>query len=105
MRKGEFAPNNGPPGRTVGTGWPSVRYGPDGQSQVFKREEDVPPGWQDHPAAQFVPPAPPAPPPMERKAVIEALKARGIGFRYNAATSALYEQLKASGYDHGNGDR
>ena len=31
-------------------GFPSFRYGPDGQAQVFEREEDVPPGWEDHPS-------------------------------------------------------
>lgn len=30
--------------------WPSVRYGPGGVSQVFQSEEEVPPGWADHPS-------------------------------------------------------
>lgn len=29
--------------------FPSWRYGPDGASAVFEREEDVPAGWADHP--------------------------------------------------------
>lgn len=29
--------------------WPSVRYGPDGQSKVCESEADVPEGWEDHP--------------------------------------------------------
>jgi hypothetical protein len=30
--------------------WPSWRYGPDGQSQIFQHEEQVPDGWEDHPS-------------------------------------------------------
>lgn len=29
--------------------WPSFRYGPNGEKQVFQRPEDVPEGWQDSP--------------------------------------------------------
>jgi len=29
--------------------WPSFRYGPNGEKQVFQRAEDVPEGWQDSP--------------------------------------------------------
>jgi len=29
--------------------WPAWRYGPDGKSGIFDREEDVPTGWTDHP--------------------------------------------------------
>lgn len=30
--------------------WPSWRYGPEGQSQIFDHEEQVPDGWEDHPS-------------------------------------------------------
>lgn len=30
--------------------WPSWRYGPKGEAQIFDREEDVPKGWKDHPS-------------------------------------------------------
>lgn len=30
--------------------WPAWRYGPDGASDVFEHEKDVPPGWVDHPS-------------------------------------------------------
>lgn len=30
--------------------WPSWRYGPEGQSQIFDHEEQVPEGWVDHPS-------------------------------------------------------
>lgn len=29
--------------------WPSWRYGPNGEAQVFERSEDVPLGWTDTP--------------------------------------------------------
>lgn len=30
--------------------WPSWRYGPDGQSEIFQSEDEVPSGWEDHPS-------------------------------------------------------
>lgn len=27
--------------------WPAWRYGPDGEGQIFNREDDVPEGWTD----------------------------------------------------------
>ena len=33
-----------------GFSWPSTRYGPDGQSGVFNSADEVPKGWEDHPA-------------------------------------------------------
>lgn len=29
--------------------FPGFRYGPNGESQIFEREEDVPQGWTDNP--------------------------------------------------------
>lgn len=40
-----------PRGHSVGKSWPSFRYGPDGESAVFVRPEDVPEGWADTPDA------------------------------------------------------
>jgi hypothetical protein len=34
----------------VGGLFPSWRYGPDGQAEVFACADDVPSGWEDHPA-------------------------------------------------------
>lgn len=42
-------PNAKVPGHKVGTGWPSWRYGPGGQSAIFERQGDVPNGWSDTP--------------------------------------------------------
>jgi len=30
--------------------WPSWRYGPNGEAEIFEKAEDVPKGWQDHPS-------------------------------------------------------
>lgn len=30
--------------------WPSWRFGPDGEAQIFQSEDEVPEGWQDSPA-------------------------------------------------------
>lgn len=35
--------------------WPAWRYGPDGASDVFQSEGDVPAGWQDHPSKVITP--------------------------------------------------
>lgn len=35
---------------TTKKSWPAWRYGPNGQSQIFDNEDDVPPGWEDHPS-------------------------------------------------------
>lgn len=29
--------------------FPGHRFGPDGQNEIFQREEDVPDGWSDNP--------------------------------------------------------
>lgn len=33
----------------VRNAWPAWRYGPDGQSEIFDKEEDVPEGWTRKP--------------------------------------------------------
>lgn len=30
--------------------WPSWRFGPNGESEIFESDEQVPAGWLDHPA-------------------------------------------------------
>lgn len=30
--------------------WPAWYYGPNGQSEIFNSEEEVPEGWHDHPS-------------------------------------------------------
>jgi hypothetical protein len=29
--------------------WPSWRYGPNGESRIFQKDDQVPKGWEDHP--------------------------------------------------------
>lgn len=42
--------------------FPTWRYGPNGQADVFECEADVPKGWQDHPSkVTKAAPAPRAP--------------------------------------------
>lgn len=65
-------------------GFPSVRYGPDGQSVVCQTKADVPDGFKDHPSK-----VPGAPDPslevsakrLPRAELIEILKARGAEFK------------------------
>lgn len=30
--------------------WPAVRYGPNGQADIFQSADEVPEGWVDHPS-------------------------------------------------------
>lgn len=30
--------------------WPAWRYGPNGQSEIYQNEDEVPDGWEDHPS-------------------------------------------------------
>lgn len=30
--------------------WPSWRYGPNGEAQIFDHADEVPTGWEDHPS-------------------------------------------------------
>lgn len=30
--------------------WPAWHYGPNGESQIFQSEDEVPAGWEDHPS-------------------------------------------------------
>lgn len=39
-----------PRGLMVGQDWPAWRYSATGEAQIFKSAEDVPEGWEDHPA-------------------------------------------------------
>jgi hypothetical protein len=74
-------------------GFPSCRYGPDGQSAVFQRSADVPTGWKDHPAK-----VPGAPDPSlltsekraDRSSLMKELRLIGVAF----ATSASSKQLE-----------
>lgn len=49
--------------------WPSWRFGPNGQSDVFDSADDVPVGWQDHPSKVGEKPAKAPPTAPEGEAV------------------------------------
>lgn len=36
--------------KTDDQNWPAWYYGPNGESQIFQNEKDVPSGWKDHPS-------------------------------------------------------
>jgi hypothetical protein len=71
--------------------WPSWRYGPDGQAEIFERVEDVPEGWLDHPSKHQ-----PADDPntASREEVINTLRARGVDFDGRWSDRRLKELLK-----------
>lgn len=49
VRRREAIKQPGAPAAYVHQAWPSFRYGPNGETQVFQRAEDVPEGWRDSP--------------------------------------------------------
>lgn len=59
--------------------WPSWRYGPEGQSAIFQKEEDVPEGWTKRPdEAPEVYIARPDPEPLDRDELITKLSEIGV---------------------------
>jgi|SRR6185437_14084595 len=87
-----------PPRKGEKTYWPSRKYGPNGQSEIFERAEDVPEGWLDAPppveevAAVVV--EPPAPLGLTRDEIVAALNEGGIEFKKNAGTKSLHDLLR-----------
>ena len=49
VRRREALKAPGAPVAYVHQDWPSFRYGPNGERQVFQSAADVPDGWQDSP--------------------------------------------------------
>lgn len=94
----EFAPPAVP--ENGEKGFPSVRYGPDGQSAVFECSKDVPSGWFDHPSKVNGAPDPSkvkADPKRPARAIlIKALMARGVSFKPHAGAAELAALLAAS---------
>jgi hypothetical protein len=79
-------------------GFPSFRYGPDGQSAVFHSEKDVPDGWFDHPSKVKGAPDPSAAVSERRPGKAEMmkdLKRLGVPFNPMSAASDLHALLKA----------
>lgn len=65
--------------------WPSWRYGPNGESEIFQSENEVPYGWTVKPGQVFVPRVTAT---VNRDFVIQLLKERGI--TPNPTWSAAY---------------
>lgn len=64
-----------PPRFPEGTTWPGWYYGPDGAAEIFNGPDEVPEGWEDHPAkvAAKAPRKPAAPPKGGLKEKVDAL--------------------------------
>lgn len=56
-------------------GWPSWRYGPYGEAQIFNSPDEVPEGWAKKPQEAFVPPEPEI---LDRDHMIKQLIDRGV---------------------------
>ena len=77
--------------------WPSFRYGPDEQAQIFERAEDVPAGWADHPSkVNAGKKDDTSERRLPRPELMEALRQRGIQFAPNAGGAELAVLLAAS---------
>ena len=81
---------------------PTMRYGPNGESAVFKHHADVPEGWEDDPA-KHLPPDPNAPKepdpnalPLTKAEICAALDAWEISYAKNAGARKLYDLLVTS---------
>jgi hypothetical protein len=79
-------------------GFPSFRYGPDGQSGVFQSAKDVPTGWKDHPSKV---PGAPDPSKLEaepkrpsRAEMIKYLKGQEVEFKANLGGAQLADLVK-----------
>ena len=56
--------------------WPSWRYGPNGEAEIFKSPYDVPYGWTPRRGQEFVPPE--RPPILDRAELENQLRAKGV---------------------------
>lgn len=75
-------------------GFPSCRYGPDGQSAVFQSKDEVPAGWVDHPSKVKGAPDPRLWVAERRRSRAEIAKElKGLEIAFNPAFSA--KQLEA----------
>jgi len=73
--------------------FPGLRWDADGVAHHCETEDDMQPGWADHPAkAQKVAPDES----MTRQDIIAALDEGGIVYKKNAPTDALAKQLRVA---------
>jgi hypothetical protein len=66
----------GPSKRIVREHWPSWRYGPNGEGQIFQSESEVPFGWTKKPGEIFTPKSEPVH--VDRQTLAENLRKKGI---------------------------
>lgn len=59
-----------------GPSWPSWRYGPKGQAEIFQTEKDVPIGWTKKAGEIYIPPPPPEK--LDKEQLIKDLEAQGV---------------------------
>jgi hypothetical protein len=75
--------------------WPSWRYGPSGQSQIFDHENQVPEGWVDHPGKlpeeDGSSGGPASHPPADRRNSVAADHTRGGNENINRGTPETHE--------------
>lgn len=56
--------------------WPAWRFGPDGESQLFEKAEDVPEGWTPKPPSVIY--EAPEQAPVDKEKIIDQLKEFGV---------------------------
>jgi len=86
------------PAKPKDQSYPALKWHPEnGECRLFHSEASVPKGWLDqHPRnlkPESVDPAAPAPLPMTRKEIVDALNNGGISYDPKAKVSVLYDQL------------
>lgn len=79
--------------------FPSVRYGPDGQSMVCQTKDDAPSGWKDHPSKVSGAPDPSletSEPRLSRVELMQTLKDRSVEFKPQLGGAELAKLVAAS---------
>jgi hypothetical protein len=88
-----------PEAEEAGKGFPSFRYGPEGQSAVFQSAADVPSGWHDHPSKVKGAPDPSldvgAPRRPGKAEIMKDLKRLGVPFNPMTPASDLWTLLQS----------
>lgn len=73
--------------------FPARYFGPNGATEVFASEADVPEGWEDHPEKVGVTKIEPLP--LKRKQIVAALREKGVEFDPEQSSQELYDLLVA----------
>ena len=73
------------------TGWPSWRYGPNGESGIFQSEAEVPYGWTRKPGEEFI--TRPSTEVLDRDELMSRLKAKDIDIHPAWGTAHMKRML------------